>query len=97
MALKKTIKEFKEHLGDKDSLLDTRYQRVADMIELHWGYKEFYSYISKLLVVERDQSRQGFPLDVLQEIYTLQEIHEKAFPHLKKLLPNDSLEIVSFR
>jgi hypothetical protein len=48
-------------------------------------------------VVERDQSRQGFPLDVLQEIYTLQEIHEKAFPHLKKLLPNDSLEMVSFR
>ncbi|WP_374565737.1 hypothetical protein [Nitrosomonas sp.] len=97
MSLKNSIKEFKIHLGDKESLLDTQYQRVAGMIELHWGYKEFYSYINKLLVVERDQSRQGFPLDVLQEIYTLQEIHEKAFPHLKKLLPNDSLEIVSFR
>ncbi|OQW42318.1 MAG: hypothetical protein A4S08_01200 [Proteobacteria bacterium SG_bin4] len=97
MALKKTIKEFKAHLGDKDSLLDTRYQRVADMIELHWGYKEFYSYINKLLVVERDQSRQGFPLDVLQEIYTLQEIHEKAFPHLQSPVKSNGLEMASFR
>lgn len=89
MSLKNAIKEFKAHLGDKESLLDTQYQRIAEMIQLHWGYKEFYLFINKLLVVERDRNRQGFPLDVLDEIYTLQEIHEKVFPHLKGLRNND--------
>lgn len=90
MSLKKSIKEFATHLGDKESLLDTNYKRVAEMIQLHWGYKEFYQYISKLLVVERDKGRQGFPLEVLKEIYMLQEIHQKEFPNLKPLM-GDSL------
>jgi len=80
MSLKNSIKEFKAFLGDKESLLDKSYPKVAEMIQLHWGYKELYLYIQKLVVVERDQNRQGFPLEVLQEIYKLQEIHEKVFP-----------------
>ena len=83
MSLKNSIKEFKVFLGDKESLLDKSYPRVTEMIQLHWGYKEFYLCIQKLLVVEKDQNRQGFPLEVLQEIYKLQEIHEKVFPKLR--------------
>lgn len=86
MSLKNSIKEFKVYLGDKESLLDKDYKRVAEMIQLHWGYKEFYQFIQKLLVVEKDQNRQGFPLEVLKEIYMLQEIHEKVFPGLKNLI-----------
>lgn len=89
MSLRKSIKEFDTSLGSKESVLDTKYQRVAEMIRLHWGYKEFYIYINKLLVVEKGQSRQGFPLEALEEIYTLQEIHERLFPHLKKMLDNN--------
>lgn len=85
MSLKNSIKGFKAYLGDKESLLDTNYKRIAEMIQLHWGYKEFYQYINKLLVVERDKGRQGFPLEVLREIYALQEIHEKEFPGLKSV------------
>lgn len=94
MSLKNSIKEFKDFLEDKESLLDKNYPRVTDMIQLHWGYKEFYLCIQKLLVVEKDQNRQGFPLEVLQEIYKLQEIHEKVFPKLKPLL-NGNLETTS--
>ncbi|MBY0485438.1 hypothetical protein [Nitrosomonas sp.] len=86
MSLKNSIKEFKAFLGDRESLLDKSYPRVTEMIQLHWGYKEFYLYISKLLIVEKEQNRQGFPLEVLQEIYKLQEIHESAFPNLRSLL-----------
>lgn len=89
MSLRKSIKEFDTSLGSKESVLDTKYQRVAEMIRLHWGYKEFYIYINKLTVVEKGQSRQGFPLEALEEIYILQEIHERLFPHLKKMLGNN--------
>lgn len=90
MSLKNSIKGFKAYLGDKESLLDTNYKRIADMIELHWGYKEFYQLIQKLLVVEKDQNRQGFPLEVLREVYTLQELHQKEFPALKILSDDGS-------
>lgn len=90
MPLKNSIKAFKAYLGDKESILDTNYRRVADMIELHWGYKEFYLYINKLLIVEKGINRQGFPLEVLEEIYALQEIHEKIFPGLKQQVASEA-------
>ncbi|ALQ52271.1 hypothetical protein [Nitrosomonas ureae] len=87
MSLKKSINEFGDYLGDKESLLEKNYPRIAEIIQLHWGYKEIYQYINKLLVVDKDRNRQGFPAQVLQEIYKLQEIHEKLFPDLN-VLPN---------
>ncbi|UJP05322.1 MAG: hypothetical protein LZF61_10905 [Nitrosomonas sp.] len=89
MSLKNSIKAFKTFLGDKESILDTDYCRVAEMIKLHWGYKEFYLYVNKLLIVEKGTSRQGFPLEALEEIHALQEIHEKIFPGMKQQLMNE--------
>lgn len=86
MSLKNSIKEFKAYLGDNESLLDVSFPRISEMIELHWGYKELYLYINKLLVVDKDRNRAGFPLEVIQEIYTLQEIHEKLFPGLRNII-----------
>lgn len=83
MSLKNSIKEFNAYLGNKDSVLDTQYQRIAQSIQLQWGYPEIYSYLSKLLVVEKDRNRSGFPFEVLQEIHVLQQIHEKIFPGIK--------------
>ncbi len=80
MILKKSIKEFNLQLGDRVSLLDTDHPRIAEKILLHWGYKEFYPLIDKLLLVEKERSRQGFSLEVVEEIYLLQEIHDKKFP-----------------
>jgi len=85
MSLKRSINEFGAYLGDKESLLEKNYPRIAEMIQLHWGYKEIYQYINKLLVVDKDRDRQGFPVQVLQEIYKLQEIHERLFPDLEVL------------
>jgi len=96
MSLKNSIKEFEAFLGDKDSLLDTSYPRVVEMIKLHWGHKEIYLYFNKLLAVDTDRNRQGFPLEVLHEIYKLQEIHEKVFPGLKAL-SNGSLDTTALR
>lgn len=94
MSLKNSIKEFKAYLGDRESLLDTNYQKIAERIELHWGYKEIHLYINKLLVVDKDRSREGFPLAALQEIYTLQEIHNKLFPGAT-MLSNDKPQSIS--
>lgn len=83
MSLKNSIKEFKVYLGDSESLLDKNYPSIVEMIKLHWGYKEIYLYISKLLIVEKERNRKGFPAEVIEEIYKLQEIHEKLFPATK--------------
>lgn len=90
MPLKNSIKAFKIYLGDKESVLDTNYRKIADTIESHWGYKEFYLYIDKLLITEKKINRPGFPLEALEEIYALQEIHEKIFPGMKQQLMRDT-------
>ena len=84
MALKTLIKEFRISLGNQESVLDTRFKHLADKIELHWGYDEFYPFIERLMVDTRDGKRAGFPLDVIQEIVTLLEIHEKLYPPKKR-------------
>ncbi|PSJ17308.1 hypothetical protein [Nitrosomonas supralitoralis] len=84
MSLKNSINDFGTFLGDKESLLDKNYPRIAEMLKLHWGYIEIYQYINKLLIVDKDRNRQGFPVEALQEIYILQEIHEKLFPDMRK-------------
>ena len=53
MTLKRTIKEFATYLGDRESILDRDYPRVAGQIELLWGYVEFYRYLEKLLITEK--------------------------------------------
>lgn len=85
MSLKESIKEFNTLLGDSESLLDKNYQRIAQAIELHWGYKEIYLYINKLLIADKGISRGRFPLEVLQEIYILQELHTILFPETNVL------------
>lgn len=84
MALKKLIKEFDTYLGDKESLLDRDFKHVAEKIELHWGYEEFYPFIKKLLVDTRDFKRAGFPVTVVQELSELLRIHEKLYPPKNK-------------
>ncbi|MCC6923835.1 MAG: hypothetical protein IT525_12365 [Nitrosomonas sp.] len=83
MALKTSIKEFSALLGDKESLLDKNFRHLAQKIELHWGYDEFYPFMEKLLLDTRNGSRAGLPIEVMQEISDLYEIHEKKFPTKK--------------
>jgi hypothetical protein len=83
MALKNTIKEFRAHLGDSESILDNEYKNISERIELHWGYVEFYEFIAQILVVEKDRDRSGFSYEAILEINKLQEIHEQVFPGLK--------------
>lgn len=80
MTLKNTIEEFSASLGDQESVLDRDYPRIAEQIQLLWGYPEFYRYLERLLVMEKERERGGFPLEVMLELSQLQEIHEHLFP-----------------
>ncbi|WP_292977326.1 hypothetical protein [Nitrosomonas sp.] len=80
MTLKSTIGEFAVFLGNRESVLDKDYARVADQIKLLWGYAEFSLYLKKLLVTEKGRDRAGFPFEVIQELDKLREIHERRFP-----------------
>jgi len=80
MTLKNSIKEFNAHLGQQESVIDKNFQHVADKILLHWGYEEFHPFMKKLLVSEKDRSRNGFPLEVMNELFELIEIHNRVYP-----------------
>ncbi len=84
MILKKLIKEFSAYLKDKESILDRDYPHLAKKIELHWGYEEFYPFMNGLIVNDKDRNREGFSLEAVQELYELNEIHERLFPRKNK-------------
>ncbi len=79
MTLKKSIKEFQSYLGENDSFVDLNHKHLADKILLHWGYDEFYPFIQKLLINDKDRNRDGFSIEVMTELYQLSEIHEQLF------------------
>lgn len=79
MTLKSTIAEFGACLGDKESILDKNYQRIAEQIKLLWGYDEFLIFVEKLMLVEKERNRGGFPYEVILELNILQDIHRKNF------------------
>ena len=79
MTLKSTITEFNTYLGDKESILDKNYQRIAEQIKLLWGYDEFFVFIEKLVLVEKERNRGGFPYEVILELNILQDIHRQKF------------------
>lgn len=75
MALKNSIKEFADFLGDQASVLDQSYPRIADKVELLWGHNEIYLYLDQMMVVEKGRERSGFPFTVMKEFQVLREIH----------------------
>jgi len=79
MALKKSIKEFADFLGDQESILDHSYPRIAQKIELLWRYNEIYLYLDQMMVVEKGRERSGFPLAVMKEFQALREIHVRLY------------------
>jgi len=83
MTLKKLVKEFSTYLRDNESILDRDYPNLIKKIELHWGYQEFYPFMNGLLVNDKDRKREGFSLEAMQELYELNEIHERLFPRKK--------------
>ena len=80
MTLRTQIKEFNNYLKNNESILDRDFKHVADKIQLHWGYPEFYPFINQLFVTGSERKRGGFPPEVMQEIYALHDIHSKLYP-----------------
>jgi hypothetical protein len=57
------------------SSLEKRFPRIVDKITMMWGAKEFPEFLSSLMIDDRGD-RQGFPLDVIEEMMFLHEIHD---------------------
>lgn len=57
------------------SALEKHFPRIVDKITLMWGSKEFPEFLSSLMIDNRGD-RQGFPLEVIEEMMFLNEIHD---------------------
>jgi len=80
-------------LGYNDSLLDRDYKHVAERIELHWGYDEFYHLTSNLSAHDRGYNRNGFSSEVIQELNELSDIHDRLFPGKRKTIANTPIQL----
>ena len=72
-------------MGTSTSLLDEKYAHIAKYMTTFWGRAEFYEHANELLVYSPTTarpSREGFPNDVLKEIFLIIKVHDALFPDL---------------
>lgn len=69
-------------------LLQAKFPRIGKALEFLWGQKEFPPYVNKLLNDGRND-RQGFPVDVMTAIMSLQILHDEMFPQFQLDDPDD--------
>lgn len=63
------------------------YPRIADTIDLHWGYESFAPVMMKLMQDTRNGTRAGFPSHVGSAIIKLITMHAEYFPEQHGALP----------
>jgi len=79
-----TIAEIKDKLNTLVSVIDKDFPHISRNILKKWGKISFYTYMQTLFVSDRDEIRQGFPLDVLSELQLVFDAHTETFPDIYK-------------
>ena len=61
--------------------LKQAHPRLYAALELFWGSREFKEYLDKTVMTTSDRViRQGFPPQVIRELFYLQRQHDMQFP-----------------
>lgn len=78
-AKEKALQSTQSRIAIATSALEAGYPNIADNITLVWGSPECEAYLNKLMLNSRG-SRQGFNLDIMDELMLLTAIteHEKT-------------------
>ncbi len=75
------IKPCQPELLHIKSALETIFPHIAESLTLVWGNPECENYLSKLMINNRSD-RQGFSLDVMNELMLLMDITEHERPDM---------------
>jgi hypothetical protein len=59
--------------------IEEKHSRILEALASLWGDMEIHDYFDKVLFDSRG-NRQGFPVEVMQELMMLQKIHDHRFP-----------------
>jgi len=76
---KKFLKAFEGNEGALPRKLKQKYPRIYRKIVVLWGAHEIDDYLDDLLIDTRGD-RQGFPEDVMTELFELQTFHSRLLP-----------------
>jgi len=58
------------------------FPHIGNRLKLYWGHREFVSYMRNLMHDTRNDTRKGFPLDVLLALQSLSDEHDEEHPNL---------------
>lgn len=75
----KIFKALKQASTTYPDLLLSSFSRILQRAELLWGSKEGALYFESLVLEDRED-RNGFPPEVLSDVWLLKQIHESLYP-----------------
>lgn len=68
------------HFNIKDYPDLESFPHVVQKLQWFWGTEEIYKYFEQLMINDRGEARQGFPLSVVTALTELKLIHEQIVP-----------------
>lgn len=81
------VNRYLQETGQYVSALQRNYQIVADAFpaigakfKLFWGSQDFTDLVHDLIHSTRDETRKGFPVEVMTAFMDLEDLHNKVFP-----------------
>lgn len=80
----------KTNLFPAEKLQETKlwFPHVYNKLELFWGEPEFDNFISSLIVTQRESVRQGFPVEIMNELLS---VHTHTMPAFSKWDENNKI------
>lgn len=78
----KIAQVFKQNqINFPETLLSDKFQHILQKIEQLWGSKEAINYLDSLCLEERGD-RQGFPIEIFNDISLIKQVHNFLYPEL---------------
>jgi len=71
--------------SDLTPLIESKFVGLLKSLKLFWGTKDFHEYLSSVAMKPSDNLKsEGFPFEVIRELYRLHVAHDAIFPVFKK-------------
>jgi hypothetical protein len=64
-------------------IVKAAFPELAEKLRLFWGNQEFVDLIHELLHDTRGNTRKGFPINVLNALCELEEVHLETHPQIR--------------
>lgn len=89
---KKALENFLLELEKRKDyeVIKNRFPHIAQRMDGLWGKQELHTYLNQLITSNKKTNRAGFPIEIMQALYHVMNLHDDFFPQMEKRFTSNS-------